>query len=144
MIAAKMQPLTLLCSVLFNFYMGRDKSCEKFWICLIMGTHYKAGPVVPECCGVFTAARGDGCWQTLLSRSGWTGLWATWSSRRRPCSLHGGWTRWPWMVPSNPNNSMILWLPLVQEAEKSPSNKRPTGERDKNVSVKINCQTQRS
>ena len=29
------------------------------------------------------------------SRSGWTGLWAPWSSCRCPCSLQGRWTRWP-------------------------------------------------
>jgi len=28
------------------------------------------------------------------SRSGWTGLWATWSSWRCPCLLQGGWARW--------------------------------------------------
>ena len=43
------------------------------------------------------------------SRSGWTGLWATCSSWRCPCSLQGGWTRWPLKVPSNPNYSMILF-----------------------------------
>ena len=29
------------------------------------------------------------------SRPGWTGLWATWSSWRCPCSLPGDWARWP-------------------------------------------------
>ena len=43
------------------------------------------------------------------SRSGWTGLWATWSTWRCSCSLQTGWTRWPSKVPSNPNLSMILW-----------------------------------
>jgi len=28
-------------------------------------------------------------------RPSWAGLWATWSSWRYPCSLHGGWARWP-------------------------------------------------
>ena len=36
-------------------------------------------------------------------------LWATWSSWRCPCSLQGGWARWPLKVPSSPNYSMILW-----------------------------------
>jgi len=29
------------------------------------------------------------------SRPGWMGLWGTCSSWRCPCSLQGGWTRWP-------------------------------------------------
>ena len=45
-----------------------------------------------------------------LSRSGWTKLWATWSSWGCLCSLQGSWTRWPLKVPSNSNDSMILWL----------------------------------
>ena len=45
------------------------------------------------------------------SRSGWTGLWATWSNGRSSRSLQRGWTRWPSKVPSNPNHSMILWSP---------------------------------
>ena len=36
-------------------------------------------------------------------------LWATWSSWRCPCSLQGGWTRWPLKAPSNLNYSMILY-----------------------------------
>jgi len=44
------------------------------------------------------------------SRSGWTRLWATWSSWRCPCSLQDGRTRWPLKVPSNPKYSVILWL----------------------------------
>ena len=36
--------------------------------------------------------------------------WATWSSWRCPCSLLGGWTRWPLKVPSKPNYSMIVRL----------------------------------
>ena len=42
------------------------------------------------------------------SRPGWTGLWATWSGWRYPCSLQEGWTRWPLKVPSKQNYSMIL------------------------------------
>jgi len=38
----------------------------------------------------------------------WMGLWATWSSWSCPCSLQGGWARWPLKVPSNPKHSMIL------------------------------------
>lgn len=29
----------------------------------------------------------------MCSKSGWTGLWATWSSERCPCPGHGGWTK---------------------------------------------------
>ena len=43
------------------------------------------------------------------SRSGWTELWATWSSSRCPCSLQGSWTRWPLKFPSNSNDSIILY-----------------------------------
>ena len=46
------------------------------------------------------------------SRLGWTGLWATWSSWRCPCSLQGGWARWPLNLPSNPRHSMILWFQI--------------------------------
>jgi len=35
------------------------------------------------------------------------GLWATWSSWRCPCSLHGAWARWPLKVTSNQS---ILWF----------------------------------
>ena len=42
------------------------------------------------------------------------GLWATWSSWRCPCSLQGGWARWPLKVPSNPKHSMILWSTWVK------------------------------
>jgi len=48
------------------------------------------------------------------SRSDWTGLWATWLSCRCLCSLHSNWTRWPSEVPSNSNNSMILWKWLLR------------------------------
>ena len=41
------------------------------------------------------------------SRSGWTGLWATWSGWRCPYSLQGSWTRWPLNVAST---QTILWL----------------------------------
>ena len=44
------------------------------------------------------------------SRSGWMGLWATWSGWRRPWSLQGGWTRWHLKVLCNPNSSLILIL----------------------------------
>ena len=37
------------------------------------------------------------------------GLWASWSSRKCPCSLQGSWTRWLLRVPSSSNCSMILW-----------------------------------
>ena len=43
-------------------------------------------------------------------RGCWTGLWAAWSSCRCPCSLQESWTRWPLRVPSNSNDSVILWL----------------------------------
>ena len=43
------------------------------------------------------------------SRPGWTGLWATSSRWRRPCSLQRSWAGWPLQVPSNPKHSMILW-----------------------------------
>ena len=42
------------------------------------------------------------------SRPGWTGLWATWSCWRCPCSLQGVWTRWSLKVLSNPNYSMFV------------------------------------
>ena len=41
------------------------------------------------------------------SKSGWTGLWATWSSWRCPCALQEGWARWPLKVPSNKNYLVI-------------------------------------
>lgn len=37
------------------------------------------------------------------------GLWATWSIWRCPCSLKDNYSRWPLMVPSNSENSMVLW-----------------------------------
>ena len=43
------------------------------------------------------------------ARPGWTGLWASWSRGRCPCSSQGGWTRWSLKVLSNPNYSMTLW-----------------------------------
>ena len=42
------------------------------------------------------------------SRSGWTGLWATWSTGNCPCPWQGGWNLMIYKVPSNPNHSMIL------------------------------------
>ena len=44
------------------------------------------------------------------SRPGWTGLWATWSSWRCPCSLQGHWTRWSLKVASNSKHSVSLWV----------------------------------
>jgi len=43
------------------------------------------------------------------SRWGWTGLWATWTSCRCPCSLQESWTRWPLKVLSKTKTSMILF-----------------------------------
>ena len=54
-------------------------------------------------------------WMACLwrhSRSGWMGLWAILSSCRCPCSLQGSWIRWPLRIPSNSNDSMILWISL--------------------------------
>lgn len=46
-------------------------------------------------------------------RSGWTGLWATWSGWRWSCSLQGGWIVWSLKVPSDPKYSTTLWhVPL--------------------------------
>jgi len=39
-----------------------------------------------------------------------TSGWATWSSCKCPCLLQGIWTRWPLRVPSNTDNTLILWL----------------------------------
>lgn len=50
------------------------------------------------------AQRGGRC-----PRLGWTGVWATCFSWRRPCSLQGCWTRWALKVPFKTNSSMILW-----------------------------------
>jgi len=58
------------------------------------------------------------------SRPGWTGLWATWSTYRCPCSLWGGQTRWPPGVPSDPKLSMILWswhLEVSHASSEAPS-----------------------
>ena len=43
-------------------------------------------------------------------RSGWTGLWAAWSSCMCPCSWQRSWTLrvQPLRVPSNPNDATIL------------------------------------
>ena len=50
-------------------------------------------------------------WRTWRrSGSGWTGLWASdLDVGMYPCSLQMGWTKWLLRVPSNSNNSMILW-----------------------------------
>lgn len=42
----------------------------------------------------------DAQWKHL--RPGWMRLWETWSDWSCPCSLQGGWSRWPSKVPSNP------------------------------------------
>ena len=44
------------------------------------------------------------------SKPGWSRLWATWCSCRCPYSLQGSWTRWPLMIPSNINDSIIPWF----------------------------------
>ena len=44
------------------------------------------------------------CWKR--SRSGWMGLWATWSGEPCPYPWQGGTTRWALKVPSTPN----LWF----------------------------------
>jgi len=44
------------------------------------------------------------------SRAGWRELWATWTSCRCPYTLQGSWTRWTLRVPSNSNNTVILWI----------------------------------
>lgn len=44
------------------------------------------------------------------SRSGWIWLWASWLSCRHLCSLQGSCMGWPLRVPSNSENSMILWF----------------------------------
>lgn len=44
------------------------------------------------------------------SRSGCVGLWATSWSCRCCYSLQGSWTGWPLKIPSNSNDSTILWL----------------------------------
>lgn len=58
------------------------------------------------------------------SGSDWTRFWAIWSSWRSPCSLQGGWAKWPLKVLSKPNYSMILWYlweikPCLQLGETS-------------------------
>ena len=56
-------------------------------------------------------------WPWKYSRSGWTGLWATWSSWRCPCLLNGFWTSWPLKVASSPSHSMICWVPCLWLSE---------------------------
>ena len=58
---------------------------------------------------------GTGCseklWMPRLwkhSRTGWTGLWATWSSWWCPCSLQGGLDYLTFKGPFQPNYSMVL------------------------------------
>ena len=53
------------------------------------------------------------------SRPGWMGLWATWCSCRCPCSLQRSWSGWSLMVPSNSNNSMILWICRSQKGQEN-------------------------
>lgn len=58
---------------------------------------------------VFTVGVVKGCNRLLRevknpwksSRTDWIGLGETWSSWRCPCSLQGGWIRWPFKVPPN-------------------------------------------
>ena len=45
-----------------------------------------------------------------ISKVRMEGHWAPWLSCRHPCSLQGSWTRWPLRVPSNSNDSVILWF----------------------------------
>ena len=42
---------------------------------------------------------------------------STWWSCRCPCSWQGRWTRWPLRVPSNSNDSMVIWFILVCEVQ---------------------------
>ena len=42
-------------------------------------------------------------------RSGWTRLWATWSTCRCPCSSRGSYIRWPLKVSFTSNDSMNLY-----------------------------------
>ena len=86
-----------------------------FWVLLSKNTVFILNPANRSYWGWWNT--GTGCPERCFmpppwkhSRPGWTGLWATWSSWRCPCSLQGGWTRWPLKVPSNPNYSMILWF----------------------------------
>lgn len=71
------------------------------------------GSDYPKCWGKHTDDQGgemltgcsEGWWMShlwRLSRSGGTGLWATWYGWRCPCSVQGVWTRWPLKVPSEP------------------------------------------
>ena len=67
------------------------------------------------------------------SRPGWTGLWATRSGWRCPCSLQGGWARWPSKVPSSPNHPMILWF-YDQESERAEQQRELSlGDRHDNI-----------
>ena len=61
------------------------------------------------------AQRGGGC-HVLGDSQGQAG-WAlsAWWSCRCPCALQGGWTRWPLRVPSNSNDSLILWNFLLTD-----------------------------
>ena len=43
------------------------------------------------------------------SRSGWMGPWAAWSSEWQLCPQQEGWNEVIFKVPSNPNNSVVLW-----------------------------------
>ena len=54
------------------------------------------------------------------SRSGWTGLWATWRSRRCPCSLQGGWTRLTFKGPFQPK---LFYHSVISLSTQSCSNK---------------------
>lgn len=53
------------------------------------------------------------------SRSAQTGLWATQSRGRCPCTLQGGGTRWLLKVLSNTNHSVVLWFFFPARSEQS-------------------------
>ena len=46
-------------------------------------------------------------------RTGWTGLWATWSGVKCPCPWQWGWNEMICKVPSKLNHSVILWFYAV-------------------------------
>jgi len=59
------------------------------------------------------------------SRSGWMGLWSTWSSWRCPCSWQGGGARWSLKVPSCTNYALILWQSHLQSIPWKPTRGQP-------------------
>ena len=60
--------------------------------------------------GCFCSAYGLADWETIKFRL--DGALSTRLSCRCPFSLQGSWTRWSLQVPSNWNDSMILWISL--------------------------------